>query len=483
MMRGLSLLLLLLFTTSAYGYEQDDVWGYLSDEAVALPHTQNQKDPAANLLDGERIQKFERVLGEMSLPLESPVDFQALKLPEPDELYEPAIAAMFKWMDPAGAIRRYLNFTVTSLSLFDDFFSGILPDRYRVYTTQFKNLTAPQDSRPLIQRLDAISVQRASPYSAAPLLDLKVLIDPGHMGTELWDAYTGKFVEIGKRKRKSCISEGEINLHTALLLAQRLEGLGAIVQLTRTDYTPASKVPLEQYNPAHDIAEYFYASLDDWLMKYLHLDPPELFQKIKSAPETKKIFSTQERVNLFITREDLRARYEMIDSFQPDITIDIHHDATDTTKVQNQVNFLEAYVPGAFMATEAGSKSSRALGLKHLLEVRRWQESVNLAASVIQAMTRMTGVPARKLSEFGSSIRVKEGVYARNLAITRRATHGLVMYLECFRYDYEPEFRRLLNRDRSLNYRGVSFDYSSRHESVVDGIVAGMLDYFQNRSL
>src|SRR5690606_13996088 len=72
---------------------------------------------------------------------------------------------------------------------------------------------------------------------------VKIAIDPGHMGEDLWDKRTGKYV---RHTDGRYLSEGILALQVSLLLKRDLENLGAEVLLTRVTADPVSKIPYEQ---------------------------------------------------------------------------------------------------------------------------------------------------------------------------------------------------------------------------------------------
>jgi N-acetylmuramoyl-L-alanine amidase len=213
----------------------------------------------------------------------------------------------------------------------------------------------------------------------------------------------------------------------------------------------------------------------------LRLDDQSLIQAVKAAPETRKAYSYVQRTQFFIGGEDLEARSKIIDQVNPDVVIDIHFDANKLDALQSGETAIEAFVPGGVRANETGSRTIRSLHLKHLLDVQRWNESVNLASSIVQEMSKSLGLPLQDTPDFLTSVRVKDGVYARNLYINRRNLNALMVYLECLHYDSVSEFSNLTVLDQNGSYHGSSFRYPKRLNSVVQGIRAGILKYFQNR--
>ncbi len=122
--------------------------------------------------------------------------------------------------------------------------------------------------------------------------------------------------------------------------------------------------------------------------------------------------------------------------------------------------------------------------IKALLEPRRWNESVNLASSIINSMSQELKLPLLKtatqsINGSPAAFKVEDGVYARNLYIARRTYSSLHVYLECLHYDFDQEFEGMAKRDATATYHGIKFDYPARINSVVSGIRSGLMRYFE----
>jgi N-acetylmuramoyl-L-alanine amidase len=468
--------LALVSTTAAHAYESEDTHGYTDSWDASI-----LSRPAAVFpRDGSRIQKFNIALDAIGIPQESEPDFS--EFPTDGLVLQGDLSQRLKYIDPQSGLQRYLNFAPDQLNLYQDFFSSLLPAGMLEYTANLTGSGENLDSKNLIDTLTAVGNQVKDPTNEKPLQGLKIVIDPGHMGTPFWDDQTGKYVKSGTKK----VSEGQLNLWTSFLVANELEALGATVVLTRTQDGPVSQNNYQNFDLSPYINQYFYSSLDDWMGQYLNLSDAALRSTIKTKPEVKKAFTASQRVQFFISGEDLEARSQIVDREQPQIMIDIHHDASLTTIPTSRTanprvshNALEAFVPGTFFATETGSKIVRSEAVKHLLEARRWNESVNLASDVVSAMSASEHIGLETSTDFIGSTKVKNGVYARNLYINRRNLSALTVYLECLHYDDPVEFNKLANKDAVGNYHGISFPYPSRLKDSAVGIRNGIITYFK----
>jgi N-acetylmuramoyl-L-alanine amidase len=456
--------------TQAYESE-DQPYGYLDAPII-------KSYPAIKIRpnDQTRIEKFESALEVLGIPKEEAPDFS--NFVQSNEVNEGELRQNLRAIDPDQGLLRYVSFNQGWLELFRDFFSKSIPSGYLEFSRSLSNKNPSVDSDELMQRLRQVSTQVRSGENK-PLNGLKILIDPGHMGGDLWDQRTGKFVSVDGRK----VSEGDLTLWTALVTAKKLVALGASVVLTRDRVGTVSSSTLENYDASPFVRSYFYNSMDDWMAPYLEKPIDELKRIIRTAPESVKAFSQNQRAHFYIFGEDLEARARLMDQFQPDITLVVHYDASKNDQLQNSVQSLEAFIPGAFRANETGSRKSRALALKHLLEVRRWNQTVELADQVTGAMSKSLSIPRLNKPEAFNGIRVRDGVYTRNLFLTRRLKSGLMVYLECLHYDHVNEHARLAVKDRSLKYNSETITYPSRIDAVANGIENGILNYFRSISI
>ncbi len=462
----------------AFAYEMDGEFGYLDHSAIPagqsapLPHSEfeDRRTP------GERLRKFSLALKKLGIPEESAPAF--LDFPTPGSVALSQIQENFPALDPDGAVRRYLGLDQNGLSLFRDFASSDISSSLLEFFFPFQPKQARKsffsDSELLLDRLRKIGSQVRQSLYAHPLSGLRVVIDPGHMGNEEWDHHTGKFVSVGGKT----VSEGDIALSTALLLAGELEDLGAEVILTRTKNGPVARTNLDTFDHSPYLHQYFYNSLDSWMSEYLKLPDERLLSSVSQAPETARAFTSTQRKQFFIGGEDLEARSRIIDEARADIVIDVHFDASKSHELQSGNRSIEAFVPGGVRATETGSRVVRSHHLKHILEARRWQESVSLASSMIESMGKSLNLPLLSRPEFLTSVKVRDGVYARNLYINRRNLSALMVYLECLHYDHVREFPGLTLKDRTGTYRGATFFYPRRLDAVVAGAKDGILRYF-----
>lgn len=376
------------------------------------------------------------------------------------------IQQVLKWMDPSNFFKNLATLTETNLSVYQDIGSKAVLDFSLPVQTSVNASTTP----------------------LYPLTGLKIALDPGHMGDHFWDQQTGKFVHDGNGHM---ISEGTLNLETCLLLKAELEKLGAIVFLTRDDLKPVSSADYATF----DIRPYEKKELRDsihadWFHNLLVTAPvgPELFKNFQNSAYVKKIFSESSRSDYFIKREDLWARSDLINNFQPDIVLVIHYDTADSASNPSGLNAkapkqTKAFVFGGYEKTEFGSSESRKYFVRHLLDKTSWDQSINLSRSLVNELHTQLGLDLSHSSDTGS-IEIEPGVSARNLMVSRHIkTSAAVSYLECLFYNRPEEFKMLTAGGHTMQIAGKDVVYSDRLQQIVGAIKDGVVHYVQKISL
>jgi hypothetical protein len=231
-----------------------------------------------------------------------------------------------------------------------------------------------------------------------PLSKAKIAIDPGHFGGQ-FARLEERYVSIELDGKILEFDEGTLTFLTALQLKKMLEAQGATVLLTR-------KAIGEGAYP-----EPFF----DWLKEH-----PELWEK---GMALSTIFLKH------YNRLDLRSRAELINNFKPDLTVLIHYNAIDSelpdprrTKPTNR-NFNLVFIPGGFCKGELANPEDRYHFLR-LICTQDLELSRQMAQDLVERFTKYLGVPPLKSAKkevcgFGNSLVSAEGVFCRNLCLTR----------------------------------------------------------------
>lgn len=286
------------------------------------------------------------------------------------------------------------------------------------------------------------------------LRGMKIALDPGHFGgmfAELEERYVKIPAEHTKDGQPLCFYEGDLTYLTALELKRLLEAEGAIVFMTRSGL---GKGALEQ--------DFF-----SWLM-----NRSDLVDTLLS-----RLFRNE------YNREDLRKRAEKINAFKPDITVIIHYNAhlSESEKKARlfftQSNYNLAFVPGAFGKGEMKESEDRYEFLR-LIATNDIENSIKLSEYVVAEFVNQLQVPLIAHTEKNSYLSSvclfqKEGIYSRNLALTR-LIHGPLCYGETLIQNNQEEAYKLSSRDSFI--QGIPC--SKRVEQVALAYFEGIKHYF-----
>ncbi|MCH9611782.1 MAG: hypothetical protein S4CHLAM102_02560 [Chlamydiia bacterium] len=240
----------------------------------------------------------------------------------------------------------------------------------------------------------------------------RIALDPGHIGGEY---------AVMERRSMGKFCEGDLNYWTARVLKGMLEEAGAEVFVTRSGLGQGA---------------------------------------IESAWED--------------LCGDLRARGDLINQFDPHLTICIHYNAhRGPNGLMTEDNFNLAFVPGAFIGGELDHPEWQ-LDFLRLLVTDQIEQSILLSHCVMEAMVEGTGVGLIDRNEPTSYLEracifIDEGVYARNLALTRRV-ESPICYGESLLMTNTDEFDRLSERDTCFEGMWIPSRVCDVAKSYFEGI-------------
>ncbi len=553
-----TLLIAFAFTTNSHALEMDYYPGYIDPVDVDSydVDSHGSSTPVDPVSDIPRFEKFSKGLDALKIPQEATPDYdQDFPKALDGRASWTGVKEIMRYIDPQKALQNYLHIeepteagAPVTITAYKDTYSTKLPADYLEHTFHLNTTDVNSDSPRLINRLQKIANQVKTRNSdASPLAGLKILLDPGHIGNEEFDDIEGKHVlyPTDDRHRRipgsHNISEGELNLWTAYLAANELTELGAAVYLSRPTDATIIHEDLEHWDPTPQINQFFYDGFDLWIMKYFSQAQATFNQSLENSESYKnilesKVQNTGERKREYVMSADLDARAALIDANQYDLVIPIHYDALQTYPDDLvKGDDVDAYVPGSYIQStitvshrtlpqrETGSRRIRELAIKHLLEVRRWHQAVDMAGAITSAVSKELSkelkVDLTTLPKIDSAIKVRDGVYVRNLHLLNRLRNGLMVYLEGFHYDNKDEWELLTNQKKHPYETGtyayaqaavaqssyfnpaaltvksdwsnwwtfrksspnqVTFSYPPRIKAVAEGIKTGIMNYFEN---
>jgi hypothetical protein len=318
-------------------------------------------------------------------------------------------------------------------------------------------------SRHWINRLN----QNGGAPSGAPLAGIKIAIDPGHLGGK-WAQMEERWFQMGS---STPVTEGDLTLRVAQMLAPRLRILGAEVTLVRSAPGPVTDVrPAELQDKAE--ASLRDRGVTNVLSSYVG---PSDAKRVDSIP--------WEAERLFYRVAEIHARARIVNEIiKPDLTLCLHFNAEPWGDPANpslvSVNHLHLLVNGAYSSSELGYDDQRFAMLLKLLN-QTYPEEEAVAESVAESMSRITGLPPYCYSGSNAKRVGSSGyVWARNL-LANRLYECPVVYIE----PYVMNSREVFARIQAGEYEGLrNFAGVMRpniYEEYVQGVVDGLTAYCQ----
>ena len=286
-----------------------------------------------------------------------------------------------------------------------------------------------------------------------PLDGIRIAIDPGHIGGK-WARMEERWYQI---EETAPVTEGDMTLLTAELLAPELEALGAVVTLVRS-----SPEPVTELRP-------------DDLRSYAR-------RLLSGAPE-KKIISLSKR--MFYRTAEIRARAALINNtIKPDLVLCLHFNAEDWGDLPSEPrlsprNHFHIILHGAYLDSEVSHEDER-FELMHKIFQSTHEEEAALAGVLATAFLKETGLPAYLYSLGRPAKRVGPALWARNL-LANRLYQCPVLFFE----PYVMNNNEVYERVQSGDYEGEREVAGSRKQSIYreyrDAILIGLKTYYESR--
>jgi hypothetical protein len=298
------------------------------------------------------------------------------------------------------------------------------------------------------------------------LTGLHIALDAGHIGGS-WARIEERWLSM---KEGEAIQEGTMSLQVAKLLKPRLEALGAIVALVRTDENPVSKLrPDDLKGPART------------LLHEAGVTQP--IEGYASNQEEARILTVQwQAEKLFYRVSEIRARGKRVnEELRPDVVLCLHFNAEAWGDPKSpsfvDKNHFHLLINGCYSPEELQLEDVRFEMLQRLFTGAHTQE-LAMSGPVADAMIQATGLPpyiyttnnARRVS--GNA-----AVFARNL-LANRLYECPVLYYEPYVMNHGQTYQRLLLGHyigRTLLENQL---ISSPIEDYTRGVVRGLVNYY-----
>jgi len=300
--------------------------------------------------------------------------------------------------DPSGVLAGYLRLTDEGVELFRD-----TAKTQSLYYLSF----ASGEGR------EAKGLSWASGSPEKPLLGKVVCLDPGHIGGD-WADVEERTFRIGRDRP---VVEGELNLQTCRVLAERLQAAGAQVVWTHQGFEPTTRLrPADLYPEA---------------IQYM-------LQDVKSRKFPSYSANGLIRWNaelLFYRTAEIQARARKVnEELRPDFTLCLHYNAAPWGRAGRaslaSANRVVLFSHGSYGADELAYDDQKFHLLQKLLENSN-PEELEIGAAIGKEFKEKWGVPAEDWgnSPYAHATGVSPYLWYRNL-IANRLFHGPVIFVE-----------------------------------------------------
>lgn len=298
---------------------------------------------------------------------------------------------------------------------------------------------------------DAASLTSATPEK--PLRGLHIAIDPGHIGGK-WARMEERWFQIGQG---TPVTEGDMTLRVAQLLAPLLRNLGAKVDLVRSKPEPITPLRPADLEPLAD-------------------------STTRSDPEALRRFTEK----LFYRTAEIRARAELINNtIKPDLVLCLHFNGAAWGDPANPTlvpaTHFHILVHGAYTPDEVHLADQRYALLEKLLQ-RSHSEEVAVSKTVAQVFAEISKLPPYKYPEGGTNFQPIPGspyLYARNL-LANRLYNCPVIFMEPYIMNSTIDYARI----QAGEYRGLrvinGVPLPSIYREYATALAAGLAKHYKS---
>ncbi len=301
----------------------------------------------------------------------------------------------------------------------------------------------------------------------ALLSDLRIAIDPGHIG----GAYALMEERLLSFQTGERIMEGESSLQVAKLVKTKLEAEGAQVFLVRDTEEPVTTTRPVDF---HELA----------IRTLAELGVPQPVESYAGLEGQAKMFTVQwQAEKLFYRVSEIRARAKKVNEvLKPDLVLCLHFNAEPwgnaTAPQYSPVNHFHTLINGCYAPDELQLQDVRYEMLQRLFS-RVVDEELPLAEEVAKGMATATRLDPYIYTQ-GQARHVGSTpyVYARNL-LANRLYRCPVIYLE----PYVMNNQETYNRMRLGQYAGRTLVNGRLMPSIIDdyaeGVAQGLINYYR----
>jgi N-acetylmuramoyl-L-alanine amidase len=300
-----------------------------------------------------------------------------------------------------------------------------------------------------------------------PLSGLRIALDPGHLGGR-WAKLEERWFQIGSSLP---VTEGDLTLRVAQLLAPRLQELGADVLWVRT-----KPEPVTSWRPAELKDQAIASLLDRGIRKILpgYSGP---------ADPKKELSIDWEAERLFYRVAEIHERANIVNNqLKPDLVLCLHFNAEPwgdpSRPTLVKANHFHLIINGSYSPAELAYDDERFSMLIKLLN-QVYPEELGCAEAVGRSFAAVTGLPpynyttpnARRVGNSGF-------VWSRNL-LANRLYECPVVYIEPYVMNNEEVFARIQagEYEGHRDFGGVM--RTNIFQEYASSVVNGLVEYYR----
>jgi len=302
-----------------------------------------------------------------------------------------------------------------------------------------------------------------------PLSGLRVALDPGHLGGK-WAKMEERWFQVDDTKP---VTEGDLTLRVARLLAPRLRKLGAKVSFVRD-----SRQPITPKRPS-DFKELARKIL---IKNGVPQPRPDVLDP--NDPEKEQTIRWQSEI-LFYRYSEIRRRAALVNmELHPDLVLCLHFNAEGWGDPKDPIlidkNHLHLLVNGSYLQEELEFDDERFEMIRRLLS-RTFDEESPIADAIASSMAKATGLPPYEYPTTQTTTKVGSTgyVYARNLLATR-LYRCPVVYCEPYVMNSIDASARIQAGDYEGTRDINGIERKSIFREYADSMTDGLVDYCRN---
>jgi hypothetical protein len=332
-------------------------------------------------------------------------------------------------------------------------------------TVRFAQTHQQQRSVPRLWRT-VKSLPATSP--ARPLAGLRVALDPGHLGGP-WAKMEERWFQVGS---SAPVTEGDLTLRVARILAPQLRELGAKVLFVRNNTEPVTP------RRPDDFRELARRIL---IRNGVPQPRPEVLDPNDPAKEQSVRWQSE---IVFYRYSEIRRRAVIVNTrLHPDLVLCLHFNAEGWGDPASPIlidnNHLHLLVNGSYLKDELDFDDERFEMVRRLFS-RVYDEELPLADTVAASLAHDTGLPAYQYPTTQTTTKVGSTgyVYARNLLATR-IYRCPVVYCEPYVMNSRDGFARIQAGDYEGTRDVNGIQRKSIFREYADGVTNGLAEYYR----